>query len=116
MGGGMPAEGGGSAKGGLAESWEVGVEAWMTCCCLAVGVSIEEAWVGRSLDEFLRPLRKVRTAALPILRLGPGWCSRPVSLSHCLMENVSLRDATPLVSRPWWLLLQETSSAASASV
>ena len=46
LGGGMPAEGGGSAEGGLAEAKEVGVEAWMTCCCLAVGVSMEEAWVG----------------------------------------------------------------------
>ena len=45
------------SRGGLAESWEVGVEAWMTCCCLAVGVSVEEASVGRSLDEFLIPLR-----------------------------------------------------------
>ena len=59
---------------------------------------MEEAWVGGALDASLRPLRKVMTAALPGLRLGPGWCSRPVSLSHCLMEKLSRRDATLLVS------------------
>ena len=54
--------------------------------------------MGGDLESFLRPLRKVIAAALPNLRLGPGWCSRPVSLNHCLMEKVSRRDATPLGS------------------
>ena len=43
LGGGTPAEGGGSSEGGLAEAKGVGAEAWVTCCCLAVGESMVEA-------------------------------------------------------------------------
>ncbi len=43
LGGGPPAEGGGSSEGELAEAKGVGAEAWMTCCCLAVGESTVEA-------------------------------------------------------------------------
>ena len=57
---------------------------------------MEEAWVPGALDAFLRPLRKVRIAALPGLRLGPSWCSRPVSLSHCLIGESESEGRDPL--------------------
>ena len=54
FGGGGPAEGGGSSLGWLAEAKGVGAEAWVTCCCLAVG---GDACAGFALAEALKALR-----------------------------------------------------------
>ena len=66
-----------------------------------------EARDGFALADGLDALRYVSTAALASLGLGPGWCSKPVSRSHCLMEKASLRQLPsilppkgPMAKRP----------------